>query len=651
MSVVTKVWIDEGCIVCDACETTCPEVFEVTEDTCLIKDGVNPNDFSEDIIEAADGCPVDVIIYEIAGAEDDSGEGEVPAEVEPEAAPEQVAPVAAAGVAGATAAPAGVMAAGEGEDELAAVMNGDRSLHVLFGSQSGNSEVLAATVSKKSADYGLECQIHDMDGFDLASMASMKRILIICSTWGEGDMPDNAEDLWQAANADGAPNLSGTHFSVLALGDTSYEFYCQSGIEWDTRLGELGSTRITDRVDCDVDYDVPAAAWMSEAMAAIACVDDTGTFHADLVEQMKSKAAGDTSAAGAGVAAIVVLPEIQVTVSIFRYDAQTGAAGQDTWACAIPGHHSVLDLLRTLKATQDGSLTFRDGADSDPSTGLMVNGRLVLPGMARISDCVRVDGMLRVEPLAAYEVIRDLVVDLSTYQNMRASSEPWFVGREREGVNTEQAVMGVMDASVATTLHASNDISSQSLLHASSDTVQVNPDYIGPAVVGQLWNRACDPRLSDKAGKRILTTLCGINGIKAEADMASVSRQGRIGTIGAGNLLEAKNAVLGEESFSGRHGKHVWWFTWTVKSSGLLNETILAMQTMGPLGMMKNLPQMVRMSAGFTRTGGPIMRDKQSYLAAFGIPASIGKLPPLVNSSVDNHHEVVALFNAFDKRF
>ncbi len=646
MSVVTKVWIDEGCIVCDACETICPEVFEVIEDTCLIRDGVNPNDFSEDIIEAAEGCPVDVIIYEIAGAEGDAGAEEAPAEVEAEAAATvEVAPAV-------VAAAVEVATVGEGEGELAAVMSGDRSVHVLFGSQSGNSEALAATVGKKASAYGLECHIHDMDGFDLASMASMKRILIICSTWGEGDMPDNAEDLWQAAKADGASSLSGTHFSVLALGDTSYEFYCLSGIEWDTRLEELGSTRVSSRVDCDVDYDAPAAAWMAEAMAAIACVDDSGTFHADLVDAMKAHASGDTIGASGDMAvANVAQPEIQVTVSIFRYDAISGAAGTDTWACAIPGHHSVLDLLRTLKATQDGSLTFRDGADSDPSTGLMVNSRLVLPGQVRISDCIRGDGTLRIEPLSAYEVIRDLVTDLSSYENKRAAAEPWFVGGEREGAYIDQGLVGVMDASVATTLHASNDISSQSLLHASSDTVQFNHDYMGPAVVGQLWNRSCDPRLSDKARERILTTLCGINGVKAEADMASISRQGRMGAIGAGNLLEAKNAALGKDSFTGRHGKHVWWFTWTVKSSGILNETILAMQTMGPLGMVKNIPQMVRMSAGFTRTGGPIMRDKQSYLAAFGIPASIGKLPPLVNTSIDNHHEVVALFNAFDKRF
>jgi hypothetical protein len=83
----------------------------------------------------------------------------------------------------------------------------------------------------------------------------------------------------------------------------------------------------------------------------------------------------------------------------------------------------------------------------------------------------------------------------------------------------------------------------------------------------------------------------------------------------------------------------------------LLNETILAAQTMGPVGMVRNLPQMLRMTTGFTRTGGPLMRDKQAFLAAVGVPASIGKLPKLVNTAIDDHHEVVAIYNALDARF
>ena len=84
--------------------------------------------------------------------------------------------------------------------------------------------------------------------------------------------------------------------------------------------------------------------------------------------------------------------------------------------------------------------------------------------------------------------------------------------------------------------------------------------------------------------------------------------------------------------------------------SGQLNETVLAGATLGPFGMAKNAITGVlpRMALGFTRTGGPMIRDLQALAIP---PASIGKMPKMINSSVENHHEVVALFNAFDRRF
>ena len=76
-------------------------------------------------------------------------------------------------------------------------------------------------------------------------------------------MPDNAEELWQQASTDSAPKLPDVHFTVLALGDTSYEFFCESGKDWDQRFEELGATRLVERVDCDVDYDsaAPLGRW------------------------------------------------------------------------------------------------------------------------------------------------------------------------------------------------------------------------------------------------------------------------------------------------------------------------------------------------------------------------------------------------------
>jgi hypothetical protein len=115
-------------------------------------------------------------------------------------------------------------------------------------------------------------------------------------------------------------------------------------------------------------------------------------------------------------------------------------------------------------------------------------------------------------------------------------------------------------------------------------------------------------------------------------------------------LLEAKTKTLQDSGFTGRHGKHVWWFSETVKLSGRLNETVLAGATLGPFGMAKNAITGVlpRMLLGFTRTGGPMIRDLQALAVP---PASVGKMPKMINTSVDDHHEVVAIFNKFDRRF
>lgn len=179
--------------------------------------------------------------------------------------------------------------------ELQGLLKGDRDLHLLYGSQSGNAEGLCGLIAKKAKDYGLVGHVHNMEGFELRNMANMKRVLIACSTWGEGDQPDNAEALYTTAKGSGKI-LSKTHFSVCALGDTSYEFFCKSGKEWDEVLEKMGGTRIHDRVDCDVEFDEPAAAWTAQALSKIACVDDSGTFQEPLVSKMTEYAATKPSA-------------------------------------------------------------------------------------------------------------------------------------------------------------------------------------------------------------------------------------------------------------------------------------------------------------------------------------------------------------------
>ena len=655
---IVSVYIEDGCITCDACEEILPEVFHVTDDTCFInaevrldggydrnegKAGLKPEtlaSFEDDLLDAADGCPVDVIIIV------ESGEA---AAAEPE---EAAAPAAEATVEPVASEP--IEVSGDNIDELLSV--GDRSLAILFGSQSGNSEDLAAKFAKQAADYGLEGTVHDMDGFDFGSLSGMKRVLIVCSTWGEGEMPDNAEELWQTSTKAPAGTLSGVHFSVCALGDTSYEFFCESGKEWDEQFEKLGATRLVERVDCDVDYDAPAAAWAIDSLAALAAVDGAGVYHEDMIEAIKANAAGDVGGAdgedGFSVPDLTAAT-VQAEISIFRYDPEQASTGSDTWVCAMPGHLSLLETLRTIKSTHDGSLSFRDGAADDPSTAICVNGRLVLPGMIRLDAVAPTrDGVLslRIDPLPGFEVIRDLVVDHWPMERRRESTEPWMVAATREGAATMQGAIGVMDPNVATALHSITDFSSAALLQASSDAVPHANGYLGPSVIASAWARRNDPRSSHSSVASLDSILGSKNGIKAETDLASIRRQNGSGVVISEALLDARTHVLEQDAFTGRHGKHVWWYAWTLKSSGKVNDTVLYRQVLGPIGLIGNLTSGVtaRMVTGFTRTGGDMFYD---MLAMVAPPAGLGKMPRQFNSSVENHHEVVAIFNELDGRF
>jgi len=527
---IFSVYIDEGCITCDACEEAAPDVFEVTDDTCFIKpdarlDGGYDrnieksglkldviNTLADDIMDAADACPVDVIILVEEAEGDATPEPEMTDTVEPEAETTAEEPVDTA----------------EGLEGL--LSSGDRSLSILFGSQSGNSEELAAKFAKRASDYGLVASVNDMDGFDLSSMSSMKRVLIICSTWGEGDMPDNAEELWLEANSDSAPKLDGTFFSVLALGDTSYEFFCESGKDWDQRLEQLGATRLVDRVDCDVDYDAMAEAWALDALAAMAAVDGNGTFLEDQVEAIKDHVGGTAVVASGEDGFTVPILEaeaVQVEISIFRYDPERATTGRDTWVCALPGNLSVMEALRALKDTHDGSLTFRDGSDDDPTTAISVNGRLILPGCVSIDSAASVRGdslQLRIEPLPALDVIRDLVVDLWTLERSRESSKPWMIAATRGGANTSQGVIGTMDSAVADYLHSITDFCSAPLLHSSSDATPHSEGYMGPAVLARTWARMNDPRSSSRSISGLQEIMDSSSGINAETDFASIRR-------------------------------------------------------------------------------------------------------------------------------
>ena len=128
-------------------------------------------------------------------------------------------------------------------------------LLIIFGTETGNAEALADDAKNFAKGFGLEGRVMDMEDLTVDDLSDSKRLLICCSTWGEGDQPTNAEELYESACESDDGCMEGVHFAVLALGDTDYEFFCESGKEWDVLIEQKGGTRVNERIDCDVDYE------------------------------------------------------------------------------------------------------------------------------------------------------------------------------------------------------------------------------------------------------------------------------------------------------------------------------------------------------------------------------------------------------------
>ena len=142
-------------------------------------------------------------------------------------------------------------------------------LTVLYGSQTGNTETVAGQLAEKAKSSGIEVKLWDMAEYKPRELKNEQYLAVLTSTHGEGEPPDNAMDLYEFLGSRKAPGLKGLKYSVLSLGDSSYEYFCQTGKDFDERLQKLGATTVIPRVDCDVDYDDLAEKWIAEFIESL----------------------------------------------------------------------------------------------------------------------------------------------------------------------------------------------------------------------------------------------------------------------------------------------------------------------------------------------------------------------------------------------
>ncbi|MEO5774683.1 MAG: assimilatory sulfite reductase (NADPH) flavoprotein subunit [Sphingomicrobium sp.] len=255
------------------------------------------------------------------------------------------------------------MTRGDGSIAFAApAESAGRTVTILYGSETGNSTALAKGLEGALKSAGVNAAAADMAKYKGRQLKDEQDVLIIVSTYGEGDPPQPAVGFFEFVEGSRAPKLDGVRFSVLALGDSTYEFYCEAGKRLDKRFEELGGERIAERVDCDIDYDEPAAAWS-----------------AAIVEKLKAEAA----AAGASAPAPVASP---FPTAATAYDKRNPFQATVLESIRITGRHSSKET-RHIEIDIDGS-----GLAYEPGDALGVVSSNEQHRVAELLEATGLDG-------------------------------------------------------------------------------------------------------------------------------------------------------------------------------------------------------------------------------------------------------------------
>lgn len=291
-----------------------------------------------------------------------------------------------------------------------------QSMTVLYGSESGNAEKAAGDMKKAAEKANFKAKVVNMADAKAADLAKSDNLLVIVSTWGEGDPPDGATGYYEAFMSDAMPQLPNLKYSVCALGDTSYEHFCKIGKDFDERLSKLGGERVYDRADCDVDYEETFKSWLSGALGAFP----------------KAESVAAVAATSAAPAATV-------------YDKKNPYEAEILEKIVLNGTGTSKETLHVEISLEGSGLTYEPGdslgvypenraADIESilaATGLTANAKL---GDKTLADALRLDfDITTLSPAIAMkynEIVGNKDLQKVLDEKDRATFKEWIWGRQ-----------------------------------------------------------------------------------------------------------------------------------------------------------------------------------------------------------------------------
>ncbi|MGL6486661.1 assimilatory sulfite reductase (NADPH) flavoprotein subunit [Aeromonas hydrophila] len=235
------------------------------------------------------------------------------------------------------------------------------NLTILYGSQTGNAKGVASAIKAQAEARGLPVTLTSMADYKPKQLKKETHLLVVVSTYGEGEPPESAVDLFEQLKKGKVGKLEGLKFAVLGLGDSSYEFFCQTGKDFDSLLTKAGADRVHELASLDVDYQDAAKAWGEQALNAIAATLSAGP-------------------AGSSVASAV-----QQAVGHSQYSKENPFPAKLSVNQKITGRDSTKDIRHIEISLEESGIRYQPGDalgiwfDNDPA---LVNEVLVLAGLS-----------------------------------------------------------------------------------------------------------------------------------------------------------------------------------------------------------------------------------------------------------------------------